>query len=631
MAHLHEMLSKFWNELKRRKVIKAVAMYAASAFIVLQVTDIVLPRWGLPDWFLNLIILLLILGFIVTAILAWIFDISPEGFKKTMSDVKVNEKTAAEKKRRKLHVSDVIIAGLLVVVLILLYPKIFVKDKFKEIRDEDGKLSIAVMPFKNVSNDSIYNFWQEGLQNLLITSLSNSEQLSVRQYETMLGFFDRESDVNYASLTPSVARDVAQKLDANSVITGKIHKFGQKVRITVNLMDAISEKIFKSFEVDGISEDDFFSLTDSLSMLVMNFLEIRNIKERLYFDDKKVVTNSTEAFKFYLQARDCHFRIDYTCAIEMYNKAIEADSNFVSAMMNIAYCYGDIRNAALSKFWASKAYEKIDQLPYDMQLSVLAIKAMVDKEPIDQIKYLKQYLEIHPLSSQSLYTIGWTYYNIKEWEKCIPYFEETLKLQKEVKQQSWSWTYILLGIAYHKTGQHKEENKIFEEVRELWAEQKSNIDYWQAICAVSRGDSAKATYFLNEIHKASVQEIWPRARQQQWFASVYKNAGSLENSELYFRKALALNKTSAVLMNDFAHFLLANDINIEEGISLAAKALTLEPKNEFFQTTYGLALFKKGDLEQALEVLKEAWDLRPYYDHEHYMLIRRIEELVPNQ
>jgi tetratricopeptide (TPR) repeat protein len=628
MSRLHEKLSKFWNELKQRKVLKALAMYAGSAFIILQVSDIVLPRWGLPAWFLNLIILLLIIGFIVTAILAWIFDITPGGIKKTVSEEKVDESTSTAKKRRDLQVSDVIIAGLLVAVLILLYPKIFARDKFKEIRNEDGKLSIAVMPFRNISGDSIYNFWQEGLQNLLITSLSNSEQLSVRQYETMLGIFNKESGANYASLTPSHAREVAQKLDANSVITGNIYKYDNKVRITANLLDAVSEKIYKSFEVDGTTEDDFFSLTDSLSFLVMNFLEIRNLKENLFFDLKQVMTGSTEAYKLFLHGYSCHSRLDYESAIKMYNRAIEIDSNFISAMISLAYCYGDIKNAPLSKRWAYKAFEKIDRLPRDMQLSVLAIKAVVDKEPLDQIKYCKQYIEIHPQSITYIYTIGWTYFNLKEWEKCIPYFEEDIKLFEKIGQQSWAWTYILLGISYHHTGQHKKEHKIFEAGKELWEDQKSDFDYWQAICAVSRGDSTSAAYYLSEIQKAFEQKAWSTANLQLWFAGVYENGGALENAEFFYRKALSLNNNSATTLNNFAHFLLTNDITFEEGITLVRRALEQEPENAVFQTTYGLALYKKGKLEESLEVLEKAWDLKPFYDHEHYMLIKKLEELA---
>jgi adenylate cyclase len=76
-------LNQFWSEIKRRKVFRVLTMYAATGFIVMEASDIMLPRLGLPDWTVTLIIVLLIIGFPITAIFSWIFDITPEGLIKT--------------------------------------------------------------------------------------------------------------------------------------------------------------------------------------------------------------------------------------------------------------------------------------------------------------------------------------------------------------------------------------------------------------------------------------------------------------------------------------------------------------------------------------------------------------------
>ena len=77
-------ITQFWEEIKRRKVFRVLAMYAATAFIILEASDIMLPRLGLPDWTVTFIIILIIIGFPITAIVSWIFDITPEGLMKTM-------------------------------------------------------------------------------------------------------------------------------------------------------------------------------------------------------------------------------------------------------------------------------------------------------------------------------------------------------------------------------------------------------------------------------------------------------------------------------------------------------------------------------------------------------------------
>ena len=95
MQGIPKKLSQLWQELKRRKVIKVIAMYAATAFIIIEAGDIMLPRLGLPDWTVTFLIILLIAGFPIAIILSWIFDATPEGLKKTES---INTSGEAESK-----------------------------------------------------------------------------------------------------------------------------------------------------------------------------------------------------------------------------------------------------------------------------------------------------------------------------------------------------------------------------------------------------------------------------------------------------------------------------------------------------------------------------------------------------
>ena len=95
--------STFWQELKRRKVIKAAAMYAATAFIIMEAGEIILPRLGLPDWTVTFLIILLIVGFPITIILSWIFYVTPEGIEKTESIEK--EKTPKKPKGKTIGIS----------------------------------------------------------------------------------------------------------------------------------------------------------------------------------------------------------------------------------------------------------------------------------------------------------------------------------------------------------------------------------------------------------------------------------------------------------------------------------------------------------------------------------------------
>ena len=614
----------FWKELKRRRVPKVLAMYAATAFIIMEASEIILPRLGLPDWTVTLVIILLIVGLPVAFVLSWVFDITPQGVVKTGSREEAEKSGEPEQVyRRKLRLSDVVIALLLAVVLVLIYPKVFGEGTARK-----GEISIAVMPFKNMTGDTLYNIWQGGLQNLMITSLSNSEELSVRQYETMFNILSKEAGINFASITPTIAGNAARKAEANTVVIGNMYKSGDLIRVTSNIMNPESEEIYKSYELQGTTEDDFFVLADSLSQLIKDYLEIKSMKSATVYELKSVFTESSEAYKLYLQGRNYHAKLDYPKAIKSYSEAIKIDSGFVSAMMQIAYCYGDTRQAKLSKEWAYKANEHILRLPPDMQLLVNTLISAVEKTAAEQVYYLNQYLTLHPQAMIKHYQLGWVKFNMEKWQEAIDAFEQSLELAKKQESTAWVWTYSLLGNAYHHIGEHKKEEKIFEEGRERWPQQKSTFDYWQAVCAVSRGDSLKANFYFDEIRLMTEQQGLPEANVWLWYAGVYDWAGSYEQAEYYHRKALALRPDNPMLHGDFALFLIQRDINLEEGMDLITPLVEEYPENAAYLYTYALGLSKKGEYQKALEVLNRSWELRSYYDHKHFILSKTIVDIL---
>ncbi|MCK5467578.1 MAG: tetratricopeptide repeat protein, partial [Cyclobacteriaceae bacterium] len=525
----------------------------------------------------------------------------------------------------------VFIAVFIVVVAILVYPKIFSKDKFEGIRDPDGRISIAVMLFNNLTGDTLLNVWQEGLQNLFITSLSNSEELSVRQYETMSKIFKSKGNIHYSSITPSIASDIALKLEAKTVIVGNIHKSGNKVRVTTNLLNSRSKEIYKSYEIDGNIEDDFFTIIDSLSTLVKNYLEIKMLEHDIFYDLKDSYTKSAKAYKYYIQGFNYHGKLDYNSAIELYTKAIDIDTNFVSAMLLLSYSYGDIGQSEQSKTWANKAYERINRVPYNIQLTIKEVKAAIDKKPKEQIEYMKQYLEINPYSMNKMYTIGWAYYNTEQWQDAIDAFEKNLELNKQFGQKSWVWTYILLGRAYHEIGEHKKEQKIFEDVLDLLPDEESQITFWQAVCPLSQGDTTEAYEYLKKITEIGEQKDWSESEILYWLASVHDQANNFIKAEELYRRAVILNPHDTELMNDLAYLLISNDINIDEGIELIIRVLENKPDHGNYLHTYGLGLYKQGKLKESQEALNKAWDLIPYYNHDHFLHIQEVEKAVASQ
>jgi tetratricopeptide (TPR) repeat protein len=186
----------------------------------------------------------------------------------------------------------------------------------------------------------------------------------------------------------------------------------------------------------------------------------------------------------------------------------------------------------------------------------------------------------------------------------------------------------MLGNAYHHTGQHKKEQKIFDVGRERWPRQKSTFDYWQAVCAISRGDSTEANYYLERIREMTEQRGWPEANLYLWYAGVYDWAESFEQAEYYYRKAYSIRSDNQVLLGEFALFLIDRDINLDEGLKYIAPLVEDYPQNATYLYTYGLGLYKKGEYVKARDALQKAWDLRAYYDHKNHTLLHEVVDIL---
>ena len=100
----------------------------------------------------------------------------------------------------------------------------------------------------------MYNIWQGGFQNLLISTLSNSEELSVRKYQAVNDVLNNNNEINLASLSSTLASELADKLDTRTLILGNLLRAGTKIRINAQLVDAETEEIYKTYQIDGDSE-----------------------------------------------------------------------------------------------------------------------------------------------------------------------------------------------------------------------------------------------------------------------------------------------------------------------------------------------------------------------------------------
>ncbi|MHA1221448.1 MAG: tetratricopeptide repeat protein [Candidatus Heimdallarchaeota archaeon] len=403
-------LTQFWQELKRRKVFRVIAMYAATAFIIMEAGDIMLPRLGLPDWTVTFIVVLIIVGFPIAIIFSWIFDITPEGIKKTESaKVTKDKETEIKPTKRRLKVSDVIIAVMIVIVCILLYPKIFKKEKVTELEK-----SIAVLPFINDSPDEENVHFINGTMEAILDNLCKIEDLRV---------VGRTSVEQYRN-APKPILVIAEEMDVSYILEGSGQKYGNNVQLTFQLLDARNDKhLWSSPYSRKIVIEEIFELQSEIAQLVAAEIKAIITPEEKQLIEKTPTANLT-AYDFYQRGREEHWKywIDNNNsealkrADALYHKALEYDSTFALSYTGLAWVYWD------KHYW--KTYFSEDFLDSVLILADIALS------------YDDQIAEAYTIRGDCYRDIGQTEKAIREYNKAI-----------ELNPNSWM-AYWGMGLLY---------------------------------------------------------------------------------------------------------------------------------------------------------------------------------------
>src|SRR5512146_3238200 len=216
----------FFHELRRRHVVRVAIVYAVTAWVLLQLSSIVFPTFGAPDWALKIFIAVLVLGFPIALILAWAFELTTDGVRRTepahSQDARPDEQT-----HRVGTNLDIAIAAALAIVVLLLVDRFLFRQAPSESAAAPAK-SIAVLPFENLSKDEDNAYFASGMQDEILTRLASIRDLKV---------ISRTSTMQYASRPPSL-KVVGQQLGVATVLEGSVQKAGEQVHINLQLIDA---------------------------------------------------------------------------------------------------------------------------------------------------------------------------------------------------------------------------------------------------------------------------------------------------------------------------------------------------------------------------------------------------------
>jgi TolB-like protein/Tfp pilus assembly protein PilF len=460
----------FFEELKRRNVFRVGIAYAIVAWLVLQLSDILVPLLNLPESVQRFILLLLVIGFFPALIFAWAFEMTPDGIKKE-KDIDRSQSIVSQTGRK---------LDRAIIVILVLALGYFAYDKFLatpvaenkqaseqtaavvEPVDEVGpaEKSIAVLPFTTRSTSEDDQFFSDGMHDDLLTQLAKIGSLKVISRTSVMEYRDTAKNL----------RQIGDELGVANILEGAVQRAGSTIRINMQLIDADTDEHLWAETYDReLSVDNLLAIQSEIARAITDQLQATLSPEE-QVDIERKLTGNLEAMAAYRNAKVLsHFFIaeDLQRAEDEIRHALELDPKFAAAWAQLAYIYmsrywGVDRDdnhrisarEAIDKgraispelleldiaegyyhYWGFRNYaEALSVLEpilkaYPNDFEILKVLAWVNRRHgnIDtSIEYMKRGLVLAPRDRELLYSLGETYNAMRDFEQTQIYLDRLL-------------------------------------------------------------------------------------------------------------------------------------------------------------------------------------------------------------
>ena len=423
-------MNGFFEELKRRKVYRVAIAYVVASWALAQGLAQVLPVFEISNSVIRVVIALLLIGFPLALVLAWVFDITPTGIRRTSS---VATQTAPTTHRRR-NLFMLVAAGVIVSAAagFFLLPRAAAHKVDK---------SIAVLPFENLSDEKENAYFADGIQDDILTNLSKIGDLKV---------ISRTSVMPYRGHTSNV-REIGKTLGVSSVLEGSVRREGNRVRVNVQLINANNDEHLWANNYDRDLTDVFAIQTD-LAREIAGALQAKlSPTEKAQMERKP--TENGEAYLAFIQARNLFMPEDFEKlkqAEQLYDRALQLDENFALA----AACYGQM------EAWI---YRNFDKQPERAQKG----RALVQRA-----------LQLQPELPEAHWALGyWYYYGDLNYDAALKEFEIA---QRGLPNDAD--VYLAIGAIQRRQGKWAESNASLEKAvnlnpKDTWPMQNLGQNY----------------------------------------------------------------------------------------------------------------------------------------------------------
>src|SRR5213596_3410386 len=387
-------IDNFFGELKRRNVYKVAVAYLVAGWALAQGLAQVLPVFSVPNWLIQLLVMLIMLGLPIALGLAWAFELTPEGIKSTE-----DADATAKQSHGRAWVYVAIIGAVLSLGLFVLgrYTANTGAPRHSQAATAPQK-SIEILPFENLSEEKANAYFAEGIKDEILTKLAAVRDLKI---------ISRTSTAKYQS-KPDNLKTVAQELGVSTVLEGAVQKAGDKVRVNVQLIDAHSDTHLwaKSYDRDL---KDVLVVESEVAAQIADAL-----KANLSTSESQVLaaarTENTEAYDLFLRGQYEFHQAESSLAADAYDRADAFYRQALARDPNFAEAAAELARNRLSRHWFVSPLA-----PAELE----EVKSLIDRA-----------LALAPNSPEAHFALGlFFYWGHRQYENALAEFNRTLELQ----------------------------------------------------------------------------------------------------------------------------------------------------------------------------------------------------------
>jgi TolB-like protein/tetratricopeptide (TPR) repeat protein len=518
----------FFSELKRRNVYKVAVTYAVVGWVIAQIATQIFPFLEIPNWVVRLVIVLIAIGFPIALVIAWAFEITPQGIERTEV---ADTMPAVPGQRKRVWIYVVIVGAAISMALFFLgrYTAGSATLRQSEAATVSAK-SIAVLPFDNLSRDPDNAFFAEGVQDEILTRLAKIADLKV---------IARTSTQKFKS-APADLRDVAKQLDVTNILEGSVQKVNDQVRVNVQLINALTNAHLWA-EIYDRKLTDIFAVESDIAKTIADQLQAK-----LTGSEKQMMaaqpTTDTTAYELYHKGRSLWGKRtgdNIPKAIAFFEQAIARDPNYALAYAGLAGAYilspfytGADRREAGSK--AKEAALKALRLDPNLAEAHAALGKVLFFSEIDLAGAMREYkraielkpndadahhwfsndslaalgqfdeaiaegkrsVELDPLSIVINADLGETFFYARRFDEAVAQLRKTL----EIDPTSF-YAHYNLGIALQAKGDLPGAIAEYEKAKQL-SDNPTVATFW-AQAKAHAGDKDAARRMLSELDEIS--------------------------------------------------------------------------------------------------------------------------------